>query len=125
MNRKEIKKEARARIKGNIWTLILPYLIVGLISGVISAIVSPSMATDPNSIEAMQSVSTGPMLLMTILEIAMIPLSFGCVVYYLKFVRKEKVELKILFDQYKRFWPIFCLYFFNSTYFIHKVILFH
>ena len=104
MNRAKIKKEARELLKGNVWTIIKPFLVVALISGLVSGLIGGSAF---NGEEINPTAST----LLSIVEIAMYPLTFGCVVYVLKFVRKEEVNINILFQQYKKFWPIFAMYF--------------
>jgi len=108
MNRKKIKQEAREMIKGNIWEVLKPYLIVSLITFAASIVISPGISfSDEMELGAMMSSLSFDL----ILSIAAYPLTFGCVVYILKFVRKEPYDLKMLFEQYKKFWPIFCMYF--------------
>ena len=104
MNRGKIKKQAREMIKGHIWDLVKPILIIAGISMVIS-LLSGDYNTDPEQVNA------GASLLGSILSIAIIPIEFGLLVYYVKFVRKQDYDIKELFAHYKKFWPIFCLSF--------------
>ena len=107
MDRKKIKKEARAKIKGNIWTILLPFIVIGLVSGIISSIMGPSYVVEDGAV----SMNDKAMIFSGIVDLLLTPLSFGCIVYVLKFVRNEEVNVKIVFEQFKKFWPIFCLYF--------------
>ena len=110
MNRKKIKKEAREMIKGNIWEILKPFLIVALITAVVGAVITPSgMNFTGDEIE--MGSFTSSFTLTILLNFAVYPLTFGCIVYVLKFVRKEPYDLKMIFEQYKKFWPIFCMYF--------------
>ncbi len=115
MNRVKIKKEAREMIKGNLWNLLKPVLIIALISGVISAITGGSttginvdMSNETLSITEIQS-NYGMVLFSLVVGLAMLPIEFGLLVYIVKFVRKEPYDLKILFTQFSKFWPIFAL----------------
>lgn len=103
MNRVKIKEEARAMIKGNIWNILKPYAVIIGISLVIGLISGSTMNNnEPNLVASIINL---------IAEIAMIPLSFGALVYLVKFVRKEPYELKDIFGYYSKFWPIFALNF--------------
>ena len=103
MNRQKIKSDAKEMIKGNKWTIWQPYLIIMLIGFVIGIV---SGVSGYNADEVNPSLE----LLSSLLSIAVYPLSFGAMVYVLKFVRKEEYDLKILFESYKKFWPIIALY---------------
>ena len=102
MNRVKIKKEAREMLKGNIWNILKPYavifgimFVVGLIMGIAGG----------NSEEP----SIGASLVSFVAELAILPITFGALVYLVKFVRKEPYELKDIFGYYSKFWPIFAL----------------
>lgn len=116
MNRKKIKQQAREMIKGNIWNILQPYLIICGISLVVGMISSAGMATDEPSM--------GASLVAFLLELAMYPLTFGALVYLVKFVRKEPYELKELFAHYNKFWPIFALSFLTGLFTILWSFLF-
>ncbi len=104
MNRVKIKKQAREMIKGNIWNLLKPFVVVLGIMFVAGFVVglAGGNSEEPNM---------GASLLSLVVELAMLPISFGTLVYVVKFVRKEPYELKDIFGYYSKFWPIFALNF--------------
>lgn len=111
MNRAKIKEEAREILKGNIWNILKPMLVVALIYSVIAGVVISGSLNSINNMDP-ASISNSPMdLLGSILEILMIPISYGVLVYEVKLVRKQPYELKEIFSHYGKFWPIFCLSF--------------
>ena len=117
MNRVKIKKEAREMLKGNVWNILKPILIIALITGVVGAITGGSSGGTNYEIVngtlkvTSESPSLGAGLLSLAVSLAMLPIEFGLLVYIVKFVRKQPYELKELFAHYKEFWPIFCLNF--------------
>ncbi len=115
MDRKAIKEEAKAKIKGNLWTIWKAILLVGLISGGVSAILS-AMFPSPVTSDMLQvymetgkmpEVSSTSQLVSTIANILLMPLTIGVIGYVLKFSRGEKPEIKDIFGFYKNFLPIF------------------
>lgn len=115
MDRKAIKEEAKAKIKGNLWTIWKAILLIGLISAGVNMILSsifPATVTPdmlqvyldtgklPDGYSVNQAVST-------LASIALMPLTIGVVAYILKFSRGEKPEIKDIFGFYKNFLPIF------------------
>ena len=104
MNRVKIKKEAREMLKGNIWNILKPYAVIFGIMFVVGIIMGAANgnAEEPN---------LGASLVSLVAELAMLPLTFGALVYLVKFVRKEPYELKDIFGYYSKFWPIFALNF--------------
>ena len=101
MNYTKIKEEARNKIKGNIWKLILPSLIVFAIQLVVTLCTTDFTDLQNTSGDGLSSLVT----------IALYPIAFGIVVYYLDFVRGKDVQLKDIFGYYKQFGPIFLLFF--------------
>ena len=97
MDRKAIKAEAKEKIKGNLWTIWKPILVLALISGVLGGIIG-AITKDPESAAA----ST----LSLVAELALMPISVGLVAYMLKFTRGQKPELNEIFGFYKNFFPI-------------------
>ncbi len=103
MNRVKIKQQAREMIKGNIWNLLKPFLVIfgiSFVAGLVMGLTGNSNTAEP---------STGASLLSLVVELAALPISFGALVYVVKFVRKEPYELKDIFAYYSKFWPIFAL----------------
>ena len=43
MNRAEIKNAAKEKIKGNIWNLIWPLLVIGFVTGLLTSLLGPKM----------------------------------------------------------------------------------
>jgi len=104
MNRAKIKKEAKELVKENLWDVVKPFLILlgcALVLGLLSV----------NTITPDGSYNPAANLLTMACEFALYPISFGVLVYILKFVRKEPYGVKDIFNQYKKFWPIFALNF--------------
>lgn len=116
MNRAKIKKEAREMLKGNLWEILKPILIVALITFVVGMI---NGGTDGREFELVNGTlkvtqsnpSLGASLFSLVVSLAMLPIEFGLLVYIVKFVRKEPYDLKLLFSQFSKFWPIFALNF--------------
>ena len=73
MDRKAIKAEAKAKIKGNLWTIWKPMLVVGLIIGVFGGLCGAIFDVE----------STGYEVATTIVELALMPLTVGLIYYML------------------------------------------
>lgn len=99
MNRKKIKEQAKEIINGNLWTILQPYIIVLVINLFVGIIVG--VVTNSDS-------SLGS-LLQSIIELALIPLSYGYTAFLLKYVRKEETKQDEIFKYYKNFVPIILL----------------
>ena len=114
MDRKAIKEEAKAKIKGNLWTIWKAILLVGLITAgvnmILSAIfpstVTPEMMEEYFETGKMASTFGASQLASTLASIALMPLTVGLIGYVLKFTRGEKPEIKDIFGYYKNFLPI-------------------
>lgn len=115
MNRVKIKKQAREMIKGHLWDILKPMLVIGAISFVIGLVTGASGGTSVDfteeAVNATTQVSPVASLLSLVVGLAMLPIEFGFLVYIVKFVRKEPYELRELFSHFKKFWPIFALNF--------------
>lgn len=99
MNRKKIKEQAKEIINGNLWTILQPYIIVLVINFFVGIIVGLVTNSD----------STLGSLLQSIIELALIPLSYGYTAFLLKYVRKEEPKQDEIFKYYKNFAPIILL----------------
>ena len=95
MNRAKIKMQAKEIISGNLGTILLPYIIVGLISFVVSFFLTVLLGTS-------EEIS---ILVTLVTPLILYPLELGVLKYIMKFVRKEKCDLNIIFDFYKMFLP--------------------
>ena len=105
MNRKELKEKAKAMIKGHVWDLVIPFVIVSLINSLIGAL----FGVNSDNIY----VNTSAQMLSTIITL---PLSFGATAYVMKFVRGEECDIKGMFQYYKMFGPIFGVWFLTSLF---------
>lgn len=115
-NRQEIKAKAREMIKGNLWNIWKPLLIIGVIIGVIQLIVSNVFTTSVSCSEIYGGLAkylnfeTGLMCKQTtflgnIISFALpfieAILMVGYTYYLLKLVRKEGFNLKDIFKYFK------------------------
>lgn len=105
MNRKKIKEEAKGIIKGNIWTLLLPFIISGGLSALLGGVSGYYAGINNEAVSAVLEYIS------SLVNIIVLPLSIGATAYVMKFVRKENVDLNYMFSFYKKFWPIFALTF--------------
>lgn len=106
MNYTKIKEEARNKIKGNIWKLILPSLIVFAIQLVVTL-----STTDFSDLQNTRGDGIS-----SLVALALYPVSFGIVVFFLDFVRGKDVQLKDVFSHYNKFGPIFLMYFLTGLF---------
>lgn len=115
MNRVKIKKQAREMLKGNLWEILKPMLVlagIGFVIGLITGATGGStFDISEEAMTATTQTSPAASILSFVFSLAMIPVEFGFLVYVVKFVRKEPYELKELFAHFKKFWPIFALNF--------------
>ena len=109
MNRAKIKKEAREILKGNVWNAFKPMLVLAAIYAVIGIISGVNAGLNYEALESAQNPTLN--LLVSALEILILPISFGVLVYEVKLTRKQEYSLKEIFSYYKKFWPIFCVTF--------------
>lgn len=111
MNRKEIKEEAKAKIKGNKWNILWPILVIGVITSIISRIfgigsfqVSTTGITTMEDIMASYSFSTTNYIGMIVVAIVSALLYAGYFKYVLNFVRTGKFEFNDILDTIKSKW---------------------
>lgn len=99
MNRVEIKEKAKEMIKGNLWTLWKPMLIIlGISFGI--AFVIGLIAFSAFNTETANAITD---FIGSLLGIALLPATVGLCAYYLKFVRGEELSLDLL----KKYYPFF------------------
>jgi len=109
MNRKALKKQAREMIKGHLWDLLKPYVVILLISFVVGIIFGAS--TTGMGVATYNPESPFAGMLSSIISLATVPLSFGVYAYTLNFIRKEPYDIKQLFTIYKKAFVIILLSF--------------
>lgn len=108
MNRKEIKEEAKAKIKGNKWNILWPLLAIGAIESVIDSILRVIFKVPSIDYISMENLNTNvPMSYsITSLVIALIIglISAGYIKYILDFVRTGKFNANVIIDTFKKKW---------------------
>lgn len=100
MNRVEIKEKAKKLIKGNLWTLWKPMLIVFAITFAVAFIGTLIALSAANNSDAAEIVTD---IVSSLVGFAIIPAIVGICAYYLKFVRGEELSLDLL----KKYYPFF------------------
>lgn len=99
MTRKELKMQAKAAIKGKVFFLLLPLIIVGAIvsvEGIINYFITKYAGWETIAIWNIITI---------IISVVMIPINVGLASFFLKFAKGEKVEAREIFAQYKiSFW---------------------
>ena len=98
MNRQEIKEEAKAKIKGNIWNILWPLLVIGVLGGIISTVFGGNQTYSSDSVNV--TVSFGS----TISGIIGAFLSAGYIKYILTFVRTGKFNTDEIINTIKEKW---------------------
>ena len=99
MNWTKIKMEAKSIIRGNLWNILLPYIITVIISLGVSLVMTYIIGTRGTSEEVGGVISL-------IASLALYPMELGALNYVMNFVRKESYDLNILFNYYKKFFPV-------------------
>lgn len=99
MNWTKIKMEAKSIIRGNLWNILLPYIITVIISLGVSLVMTYIIGTRGTSEEVGGVISL-------IASLALYPMELGALNYIMNFVRKESYDLNILFNYYKKFFPV-------------------
>lgn len=98
MNRIEIKNKAKSMLKGNLWNLIIPILIVlGITSGIL---IIPQLfgVTIYNYDETLTNAGV---ILNLISSIVSVILSVGVITYVLGFVRNKEFKINNIFEGFK------------------------
>ncbi len=101
MDRKEIKAEAREKIKGNIWNILWPILVIGIVGGAISTICQRLFGVNPVD---ETTAPAGYYLLSSVVSLAISIVSAGYIKYLLDFVRKGKFDEKTIIETVKTKW---------------------
>lgn len=116
MNRAEIKEEAKEKIRGKLWEVWKPLLVV-VVVGAIFGILVPG-TNDP------YEMNSGRSLISVIFDFLLAPLSIGVYGYVLNFIRGKKYDVKDIFNYYKNIWPIILITFLTSLFVVLWSILF-
>lgn len=104
MNRKEIKAEAKAKVKGNKWNILWPLLVMGVVYGIIGAIFGVSSSFDFSSLNEAASISpvAGIGTLIGILLTCFF--SAGYIKYLITFARTGKFDSNEIIKTVKEKW---------------------
>ena len=112
MNRVEIKESAKQKIKGNIWNLIWPLLVIGVLEGIVNRICGVDATSslvnidvsnlDVNAIAESSKASYSPVSFLITLVFSII--NVGYLKYVLNFVRNGKFEFNDIIDCIKEKW---------------------
>lgn len=105
MDRKEIKELAKSKIKGNLWNLLWPVLLIGAVSGVITRIFTP---TTTNMLDyttnTMPQMSPGASIIVSLVGIICGIAGIAYSKYVLNFVRNGKMDYKDILNCIKEKW---------------------
>ncbi len=104
MNRSEIKELAKQKIKGNLWNILWPMLIIEVINSILSSFFGPSI--DLTQIKEMgeMHMSWGSSLGSLAISIITGVLTAGYMMYILKFVRTGKFDTDDIIKTIKAKW---------------------
>ena len=106
MDRKEIKEEAKAKLKGNIWNILWPMLIIIAIESILSNIFGGTININLSDIESLQSIKVPSSTYVNsgIVTILTGILGAGYLKYILNFVRTGKFETNTIINIIKEKW---------------------
>jgi len=102
MNRIEIKQEAREKIKGNIWNIIWPMIIIGALTSVIGSLFGGTV--NINVVNGTSNISTKSAIGSGLSAIISGFLTAGYIKYLLTFVRTGKFNRNEIIDTIKEKW---------------------
>ena len=105
MDRKEIKELAKSKIKGNLWNLLWPPLLIGAVEGIFSSILTPNQAAtlEYTTTSAPQMSPVASLILMVVGIICGIAL-IAYNKYVLNFVRDGKLDYHDIINCVKEKW---------------------
>ena len=104
MNRSEIKELAKSKIKGNLWNLLWPVLVISAIESILTGIISPAPTIDYTNLESITATTnTSPTaaLLVAIISIVCGIAMIAYKKYVLNFVRTGKFETQEILNGIK------------------------
>ena len=102
VDRKEIKEEAKAKIKGNIWNIIWPLLVIGVVSSILSTLFGGNVTF--NYSEAAESINARASIGSGVVAIISGFLSAGYIKYLINFVRTGKFNTNDIINTVKEKW---------------------
>lgn len=103
MDRKKIKGSAKAKIKGNIWNILWPLIVIGVIQSALSNLFGATINIDFSNLESVK-VPTDAYMNSYGVNIIMAILYAGYLKYVLNFVRTGKFNTNSIIDTVKKKW---------------------
>ncbi len=106
MNRVEIKNEAKAKIKGNIWNIIWPVLVISVLESLLVSIFGGSLSIDVNNIENIKNIkiSASNIVVPVVVGILAGIVTAGYTKYIINFVRTGKFDTADILNTVKEKW---------------------
>ena len=106
MNRVEIKNEAKAKIKGNIWNIIWPVLVISVLEGLLVSIFGGSLSIDVNNLENIKNIkiSASNIVVPVVVGILAGIVTAGYTKYIINFVRTGKFDTADILNTVKEKW---------------------
>ena len=108
MNRLEIKELAKSKIKGNLWKIIWPVIVIGAVESILTTIVAPK-STFNYDFKTLTSTTTTNMSPTSAILVLLIAIICGIAMiaykkYILNFTRKGNCDFKDIIDCLKAKW---------------------
>lgn len=103
MDRKKIKESAKAKIKGNIWNILWPLIVIGVIQSALSNLFGATINIDLSNLDSVK-VPTDAYMNSYGVSIIMAILYAGYLKYILNFVRTGKFNTNSIIDTVKKKW---------------------
>lgn len=106
MDRKEIKEEAKKKIKGNKWNILWPVLLIGVVEFVIEKILNVTPKFDYTNLEAISNyeISTTSEIILFVLAFIIGVIMVGYKKYILNFIRTGNFDSKEILNCVKEKW---------------------
>ena len=106
MNRKEIKEQAKAKIKGAKWDIIWPALIISVISSVLTRIFGGTVNIDLAHMTSISDIQASPRVYVgsMVVSLAVGIITAGYIKYILNFVRTGKFNTDDIINTIKEKW---------------------
>ena len=103
MNRQEIKIEAKKKVKGNIWNILWPLLVIGVLESVITSLCGGNIQIDPNNLENL-TIPTSYYVVTGVVGILMGIANAGYLKYLINFVRTGSFDTNEILNTIKEKW---------------------
>ena len=106
MDRVAIKNAAKEKIKGNIWNILWPMLVIGVVGGLLSGILGPKATVHWNA-DFTYTVSYGTpvqYIFLAVISLAIEIATAGYLKYILNFVRTGKFDTNEIINTVKAKW---------------------